>query len=74
MRDEHTHCPCNGVLLCNTCHEWVHRHPFDARGQGLIVSRAERNPGAVPVTAYYGTLRLECDGNFEYVHEEGYGT
>jgi len=52
----------------------VHRHPFDARSTGLIVSRAEDYPGVVPVTAYYGTLRLECDGNFQYVHEEGYGT
>lgn len=39
VRDEHTHCPCNGILLCGTCHQWVHRHPFEARTSGWIVSR-----------------------------------
>lgn len=68
MRDQHTHCPCNGVLLCETCHDWVHAHPFEARGFGLIVSRSETQPGQVPVTAYYGTLLLECDGKFAYQH------
>jgi hypothetical protein len=25
-------------------------------------------PGTIPVTAYYGTLHLECTGMFQYIH------
>lgn len=68
MRDDHTHCTCNGVWLCATCHSWAHAHPFDARGTGFIVPRHVSDPGSIPVEAHYGSLLLECDGKFNY-HE-----
>lgn len=66
--DEHQHCPCNGVLLCPTCHAWVHAHPFEARGLGLIVSRHTAVPGEVPVVSYFYNpgLLLQCEGGFNF--------
>lgn len=40
--------PANGLQLCNTCHDWVHRNPADAYDQGFLV-RTEANPEDVPV-------------------------
>lgn len=62
MADGHTHCPCNGVWLCTTCHTWAHDQPFAARPLGYIVLRHVAEPGAVPITAYYGTVTLLCNG------------
>lgn len=39
VHDLHTHCPCNCVLLCTTCHRDIHATPFSSRGEGFIVSR-----------------------------------
>lgn len=66
MRDEHTHCPCNGVLLCNSCHGWAHAHPLEARGQGFIISRHTANPGGVVIRSYFGLLTLDCEGGYSY--------
>ena len=66
VRDEHTHCPCNGILLCSVCHEWVHKNPFLARGQGLIVAKYVDVPGSVLVDTYLGTLSLDCSGGFTW--------
>lgn len=66
VRDSHRHCPCNGVWLCGTCHRWVHAHPFEAKADGLIVSKQVGEPGSVVVTAHFGDLFLECDGKFNY--------
>lgn len=64
VKDQHTHCSCNGVWLCDPCHDWVHDHPFEARNQGFIVTRHEAHPGAICVTAaQHGTVLLTCDGN-----------
>jgi hypothetical protein len=41
----------------------VHAHPFEARGEGLIVSRSVDDPGGVLATAYYGPTVLLCDGS-----------
>lgn len=64
--DEHTHCPCNGVWLCKTCHDWVHAHPFEARTAGWIVSRHVEQPSDEPVDSHFGTLLLMCDGLFVF--------
>lgn len=66
VRDEHRHAACNGVWLCGTCHRWVHAHPFEARGKGLIVSRYSATPCLVPVLSHFGWLVLACDGKFKY--------
>ncbi len=62
VRGPHRHCPCNGVLLCGECHKWVHRNPTEAMEAGLIVSRWEDDPWAVPVTTVYGVTFQTCDG------------
>lgn len=70
VRDEHTHCTCNGVTLCTTCHEWVHAHPFEAKTVGLIVSR-HKEPSRVPMdTSTYGPVLLNCDGSVHLTIEE----
>lgn len=73
--DEHTHCPCNGVTLCGKGnvsgdHGWVHQHPFEARGLGLIISRhEERAPFEVPIKTCGGWFLLQCSGLMEPVDE-----
>lgn len=70
VHDEHTHCPCNGITLCGPGnnhgdHGWVHGNPFEARAQGLIISRHEtRMPFEVPVFIHPagGWVLLTCEG------------
>jgi hypothetical protein len=70
VRDEWTHSPTNGVLLCRTCHSWVHKHPFEARASGYIVSRWCADPGTVPVRSFTGQwLELHQGGGFVEVPE-----
>ena len=69
VRDQHTHCACNGVLLCRTCHEWAHANPFEARRTGFIVSRSEPEPRTVQVEAFYGALFLTCEGMVEFAEQ-----
>lgn len=65
VTDEHTHHPCNGITLCPTCHEWVHKNPFESRRYGWIVSRAEANPGSQPVfSRVVGWVLLTCDATY----------
>ena len=67
MVDRHTHCACNGVLLCRTCHSWAHAHPETARAVGLVVSRHCEVPGMVPVWFFDGWWLLDCKGWGEFV-------
>jgi hypothetical protein len=63
VRDEHQHCACNGIILCKTCHAFVHSHPETAREQGWIVSAHVGQPFSVPVwTARYGWVTHDCEG------------
>lgn len=64
--DEHQHCPCNGALLCRTCHSWAHQHPTEARRTGFIVSRYESEPSTVAVQSPWGTRLHLCDGSVRY--------
>jgi hypothetical protein len=69
VRDEHRHDTCNGVLLCSTCHRWVHAHPFAARNTGFIVSR-HAMPFTEPVLcAMRGWVLLTCDGEVSFTHD-----
>ena len=63
IRDAHTHCPCNGVWLCPTCHAFVHAHPQQAREEGLIAPRSA-NPQAVPFRTPLGWRLPDCDGGW----------
>lgn len=67
VTDGHTHCPCNGVLLCRPCHRWVHGYPYLARARGLIVSRYTAEPGDVLLLSTFGSARLDCHGGFARV-------
>ena len=60
--DEHQHCPCNGINLCRTCHDWIHQHPFEARQQGWIVSRHASPPDEPVFAEQHGWVLLTCDG------------
>lgn len=64
VSDEHQHCTCNGILLCGTCHRWVHAHPFEAKAGGFIVSAHQKEPGIVPVQATVGAILLDCQGRY----------
>jgi 5-methylcytosine-specific restriction protein A len=66
----HRHHPCNGVWLCHTCHTWAHKHPDEARNEGLIVSQFIEDPGTIPVLTWHGLVMLDCDGFFTHVPEE----
>lgn len=68
----HQHCPCNGISLCQTCHDWVHAHPFDARSQGWIVSRSTADPGGQQMQCHrLGWIKLTCDGLWSFAHSYG---
>lgn len=46
--DAHTHCACNMVLLCRTCHTWAHVGANRmARRLGWIVGQREGTPDRV---------------------------
>jgi hypothetical protein len=62
VADEHQHCPCVGIMLCATCHRWVHQHPREAMAEGLIVSTFEVAPWTVPVHGLSGWMLTACDG------------
>jgi HNH endonuclease len=51
----------NGVTLCFKCHEWAHRNPAMAQGDGLIVASWDSEL-SMPVTTWYGRVRLDDDG------------
>lgn len=68
VRGEHRHCPCNGILLCKTCHDWVHANPFHARSKGWIVSRHADPSEQQMDNVSLGWIRLQCDGMYSFAH------
>ena len=66
VRDAHTHCECNLVLLCPVCHQDVHGHPFAASKDGWIVSRHVVEPTAVSLHSPTGEWILDCTGGATY--------
>lgn len=74
VRDTHTHCPCNLVLLCPTCHRDVHATPFSSRGEGFIVSRYV-NPSEQPFyrwDAIGADTYPACDGRAIVVQSQDF--
>lgn len=66
VRGIHQHCPCNGILLCRTCHDWVHSYEASAKNFGFIVSAYVDDPGGVPLRTWIGVDQyLTCDGRAE---------
>ena len=66
VRDQHTHCPCNGVWLCHLCHVDVHAHPAQAQATGFLMSRHVNQPGTVSITTPWGRRTHSCDGAVTY--------
>jgi hypothetical protein len=64
VRDVHTHCSCNGIWLCPTCHHWAHMNPTAARGEGLILPRFTMEPWLSPFLSPIGWLLPDCDGGW----------
>lgn len=60
--DVHQHCPCNGVMLCRTCHKWAHANPEKAMTTGLIVSQWTPMPWSVPIRRPDGWWLMRCAG------------
>lgn len=71
VRDEHTHCSCNGVWLCHPCHLWAHgpnlTHARTAMDLGFRVSRIQiRLPYQTPIlTAQRGWVLFDCTGGYK---------
>lgn len=55
-RRAHTHCSCNGLILCWRCHPWSHvRGRRQAQAQGFVVSQSVAEPASIGVMRYAGT-------------------
>lgn len=64
VRDGHTHCPCNLVYLCLSCHHFITHHPHLGRREGFIVSAFVEQPTIEQIQTWRGTLWLDCDGSY----------
>lgn len=62
VRGPHTHCACNGVLLCRADHQWAHANPDEARQQGFIVRRTIEEPFIIPTLRPSGWFATDCGG------------
>lgn len=69
VKDQHQHCACNGILLCRTCHSYVHHYPSIAAGMGFVVSRHEPWPESTPVKSVQGWAILSCEGDATWTPE-----
>lgn len=72
VKGAHQHCPCNLILLCGRgnvdgCHGYVHSHPEEARGTGLIVSRHVIEPATIPIRMWNGEIVVRCDGSMSWL-------
>lgn len=63
VRAAHRHCPCNGVLLCGSCHRWAHANHEEARATGFIVSQWVDEPSVVPLMTPWGWSQIDCVGD-----------
>ena len=70
IKDEHQHCPCNGVWLCRKCHSWVHANPTRAIASGFILPGTVAEPSKVAVlrsNAWWAAFF--CDGDYVTVED-----
>lgn len=68
-RRPHAHCACNGLTLCQTCHDWAHANPREAQAMGWIVSQSAGEPAAEGVMRFAAagggaTQWPSCDGRW----------
>lgn len=63
VRDEHRDCVCNLAALCrDDHHDFAHKYPAAARGEGYVISKFNQEPWLVPVSTPSGWIYLNCDG------------
>lgn len=70
IKDEHRHCPCNGVWLCALCHAWVHQHPTEATELGLVLASVIAEPFVRPMRGFDGWWSVDCAGRMEALYEQ----
>lgn len=59
---EEKHTAANLILVCRTCHGWVHAHPAEANEHGWWLHEWQ-DPSVVPVeTVQHGLVILNPDG------------
>lgn len=69
VRDELTHSPANGVLLCTWDHAYVHANPKQAMEEGFIVSRYD-DPTEISFKRWDGKWILpDIKGGFSILSE-----
>ena len=56
----------NCILLCRTCHDWVHANPAMARDKGFIVGFAD-DAAELAIHSWRGWLVLNQDGTIAFV-------
>jgi hypothetical protein len=72
VKGVHRDCVCNLILLCGWgnhtgCHGYVHAHPEESRGAGLIVSRHVLEPTSIPLVMWNGEIVIRCDGSMSWL-------
>lgn len=58
----HTHCPCNLVWLCSSCHRMVESQRQRARESGFAVTLSADEPMQFPIELKGVWHLLTCDG------------
>lgn len=64
VRDSHTHCACNGVWLCSTCHRWAHANPTEAKATGFILPRSVTEMWTMPFKHPLDWRVPDCGGGW----------
>lgn len=65
-RREGGHAVGNLVLLCDTCHRWVHANPVQAQELGYIISVSVDDPSTIPIRTIFGWVRYDNDGGVNF--------
>lgn len=70
VTDPHTHCPCNILWTCRTCHSRMHDNPDGAYLMGHHASQWIPVPSTVPARLLGSWWLLTCDGTKAYLDPE----
>lgn len=74
VTDPHTHCPCNILLTCRTCHSRMHDNPTVAFRLGHHASQWKPVPSIIPVRLLGSWWILTCDGTKAYLDDNEVST
>lgn len=65
-RDDQNALP-NVIAVAASAHRQIHAHPDRSRPLGLLLTKTEPNPAAVPVKTWRGWRFLTADGGYREV-------